>query len=103
MPTCLVTGGAGFLGSHLCDHLLSQGGDTCSACSCNTFRPRMRPAGGRAIGTFMPQALTDRPLTVFGAGSQPRRFCYVDALIRGLVLLAESGVHAPINLGNPGE
>ena len=43
------------------------------------------------------------PLTVFGDGSQTRSFCYVDDLIRGLVLLAESDVHEPVNLGNPGE
>src|SRR5439155_26005832 len=44
-----------------------------------------------------------KPLTVFGDGSQTRSFCYVDDLIRGLVLLAESGVHEPVNLGNPDE
>ena len=48
--------------------------------------PRMRPHDGRAIPTFLRQALTDKPLTVFGDGSQTRSFCYVDDLIRGLVL-----------------
>jgi UDP-glucuronate decarboxylase len=69
----------------------------------NTFGPRMRPNDGRAIPTFLQQALTDKPLTVFGDGSQTRSFCYVDDLIRGLVLLAESGIHEPVNIGNPDE
>jgi nucleoside-diphosphate-sugar epimerase len=69
----------------------------------NTSGPRMRPHDGRAIPTFLRQALTDKPLTVFGDGSQTRSFCYVEDLIRGLVLLAESDVHEPVNLGNPNE
>jgi intein/homing endonuclease len=69
----------------------------------NTSGPRMRPHDGRAVPTFLRQALTDRPVTVFGDGSQTRSFCYVDDLIRGLVLLAESDVHEPVNLGNPDE
>jgi nucleoside-diphosphate-sugar epimerase len=69
----------------------------------NTSGPRMRPHDGRAIPTFLRQALTDKPLTVFGDGSQTRSFCYVDDLIRGLVLLSESDVHEPVNLGNPNE
>jgi len=69
----------------------------------NTFGPRMRPNDGRAIPAFMGQALSDRPLTVFGDGSQTRSFCYVDDLIRGLVALAESDVHEPVNIGNPNE
>ena len=69
----------------------------------NTYGPRMRPHDGRAIPTFVRQALDGQPLTVFGDGSQTRSFCYVDDLIRGLVLLAESGEHLPVNLGNPGE
>ena len=69
----------------------------------NTFGPRMRPHDGRAIPTFMRQALDGAPLTVFGDGSQTRSFCYVDDLIRGLYLLAESGEHLPVNLGNPAE
>jgi dTDP-glucose 4,6-dehydratase len=63
----------------------------------------MRPYDGRAIPTFLRQALDDKPLTVFGDGAQTRSFCYVDDLIRGLYLLAESGDHEPMNLGNPGE
>ena len=63
----------------------------------------MRPHDGRAIPTFLRQALTDRPITVFGDGSQTRSFCYVDDLIRGLIALAESGEHLPVNIGNPDE
>jgi UDP-glucuronate decarboxylase len=69
----------------------------------NTFGSKMRPHDGRAVPTFLRQALTDRPLTVFGDGSQTRSFCYVDDLIRGIVSLAESGLHDPMNLGNPDE
>ena len=80
-----------------------QGVDTSIARIFNTFGPRMRPYDGRAIPTFMRQALENKPLTVFGDGSQTRSFCYVDDLVRGLSLLAESGEHDPVNLGNPGE
>jgi Nucleoside-diphosphate-sugar epimerases len=69
----------------------------------NTYGPRMRPHDGRAIPTFLRQALQDRPLTVFGDGSQTRSFCYVDDLIRGIVGLAESDAHSPVNIGNPNE
>jgi UDP-glucuronate decarboxylase len=69
----------------------------------NTYGPRMRPHDGRAIPTFVRQALANEPLTVYGDGSQTRSFCYVDDLVRGLVLLAESGEHYPVNLGNPHE
>jgi dTDP-glucose 4,6-dehydratase len=84
-------------------YLRQQGVDTCIARIFNTYGPRMRPNDGRAIPTFLRQALTDKPVTVFGDGSQTRSFCYVDDLVRGLVALAESGVHEPVNLGNPGE
>jgi dTDP-glucose 4,6-dehydratase len=63
----------------------------------------MRPHDGRAIPTFMRQALQDRPITVFGDGSQTRSFCYVDDLVRGIIALAESGHHEPVNIGNPNE
>ena len=69
----------------------------------NTYGPRMRPNDGRAIPNFLSQALAEKPLTVYGDGSQTRSFCYVDDLIRGLVLLADSGEHMPVNIGNPGE
>jgi dTDP-glucose 4,6-dehydratase len=80
-----------------------QGVDTAIARIFNTYGPRMRPNDGRAVPTFVRQALEGKPLTVFGDGSQTRSFCYVDDLIRGLVLLAESAEHLPVNLGNPAE
>jgi len=80
-----------------------QGVDTCIARIFNTYGPRMRPHDGRAIPTFLRQALENKPLTVFGDGSQTRSFCFVDDLIRGLYLLATSGEHLPVNLGNPAE
>src|SRR5215211_4781830 len=80
-----------------------QGVDTSIARIFNTYGPRMRPHDGRAIPTFVRQALESAPLTVFGDGSQTRSFCYVDDLIRGLHLLAQSGEHHPVNLGNPQE
>jgi dTDP-glucose 4,6-dehydratase len=84
-------------------YLRQQGVNTSIARIFNTYGPRMRPHDGRAIPAFMSQALADKPLTVFGDGSQTRSFCYVDDLIRGLVALAESGVHEPVNIGNPAE
>jgi dTDP-glucose 4,6-dehydratase len=80
-----------------------QGVDTCIVRIFNTYGPRMRPHDGRAIPTFLQQALSDQPLTVFGDGAQTRSFCYVDDLIRGLIALAESGEHLPVNIGNPNE
>ncbi len=80
-----------------------QGVDTAIVRIFNTYGSRMRPNDGRAIPTFLRQALEARPLTVFGDGSQTRSFCFVDDLIRGLVLLAESGEHLPVNIGNPDE
>ena len=80
-----------------------QGVDTSIARIFNTYGPRMRPSDGRAVPTFVRQALEGKPLTVFGDGTQTRSFCYVDDLIRGLVGLAESGEHLPVNLGNPAE
>ena len=80
-----------------------QGVDTCIVRIFNTYGPRMRPHDGRAIPTFVRQALANQPLTVFGNGTQTRSFCYVDDLVRGLVLLAESDEHLPVNIGNPSE
>jgi dTDP-glucose 4,6-dehydratase len=80
-----------------------QGVDTAIVRIFNTYGPKMRPNDGRAIPNFLSQALAEKPLTVYGDGSQTRSFCYVDDLIRGLVLLAESGEHLPVNIGNPGE
>jgi len=84
-------------------YLRQQGVDTCIVRIFNTFGAKMRPNDGRAVPTFLRQALTDKPVTVFGDGSQTRSFCYVDDLVRGLVLLAESEVHEPVNIGNPDE
>ncbi len=80
-----------------------QGVDTAIVRIFNTYGPRMRPHDGRAIPTFLRQALQDRPITVFGDGSQTRSFCYVSDLIDGIIRLAESGVHQPVNVGNPDE
>ena len=78
-----------------------QGVDTCIARIFNTYGPRMRRNDGRASVNFLNQAIEGKPLTVYGDGSQTRSLCYVDDLIRGLCLLAESGEHLPVNLGNP--
>ncbi len=80
-----------------------QGVDTSIVRIFNTYGPRMRPHDGRAIPTFMRQALQDAPVTVFGDGSQTRSFCYVDDLIRGIIALSESGYGEPVNIGNPVE
>jgi dTDP-glucose 4,6-dehydratase len=80
-----------------------QGVDTSIVRIFNTYGPRMRPHDGRAIPTFMRQAVANVPLTIWGDGSQTRSFCYVDDLIRGIHLLAESGEHLPVNIGNPNE
>jgi dTDP-glucose 4,6-dehydratase len=80
-----------------------QGVDTAIARIFNTYGPRMRPHDGRAVPTFLRQALEQKPLTVFGDGSQTRSFCYVSDLVRGLVALAESDENLPVNLGNPEE
>jgi dTDP-glucose 4,6-dehydratase len=84
-------------------YLRQQGVDTCIVRIFNTFGPRMRPHDGRAVPTFLRQALTDKPLTVFGDGSQTRSFCFVDDLVRGLMALTESDVHDSVNIGNPDE
>jgi dTDP-glucose 4,6-dehydratase len=80
-----------------------QGVDTAIVRIFNTYGSRMRPHDGRAIPTFLRQALANRPITVFGDGGQTRSFCYVSDLIRGLIALAESGYHNPVNIGNPDE
>ncbi len=69
----------------------------------NTYGPRMRPNDGRAIPTFVPQALKNEPLTVFGDGSQTRSFCYVDDLVEGIYRLLISDINEPVNIGNPQE
>ena len=79
-----------------------QGVDTAIVRIFNTYGPRMRPHDGRAIPTFLRQALQDRPITVFGDGSQTRSFCYVEDQIRGLIALAESGLPRPREHRQPG-
>jgi dTDP-glucose 4,6-dehydratase len=69
----------------------------------NTYGPRLHPSDGRVISNFMMQALKGEPLTIYGDGSQTRSFCYVDDLIDGIVRLAASEEHLPVNIGNPAE
>lgn len=80
-----------------------QGVDTKIVRIFNTYGPRMRPNDGRAIPTFLRQALASKPLTVFGDGSQTRSFCYATDLVEGLVRLIRANYHFPVNIGNPGE
>lgn len=67
----------------------------------NTYGPRMSINDGRVVSNFIVQALTNKPITIYGKGDQTRSFCYVDDLIEGLVKLMESPINGPINLGNP--
>jgi len=69
----------------------------------NTYGPRMRPNDGRVVPSFVVQALKNKPLTVFGDGSQTRSFCYVSDLIHGIYKLSISQEYEPINIGNPTE
>lgn len=69
----------------------------------NTYGPRMRLDDGRALPTFMSQALRGEDVTVFGDGSQTRSFCYVDDLVEGIYRLLLSDYHLPVNIGNPAE
>jgi UDP-glucuronate decarboxylase len=71
----------------------------------NTYGPRMHPNDGRVVSNFIVQALHDRPITIYGDGTQTRSFAYVDDLIEGFVRLmnTDDAVTGPINLGNPGE
>jgi dTDP-glucose 4,6-dehydratase len=78
-----------------------QGVDTCIARIFGTYGPRMGLHDGRAVTAFMHHALGDKPVTVFGEGSQTRSFCHVDDLVRGLVLVAESREQSPVDLDNP--
>jgi dTDP-glucose 4,6-dehydratase len=80
-----------------------QGVDTHIVRIFNTYGPRMRPHDGRAIPTFLNQAMHDKPLTVFGDGSQTRSFCFVSDEIEGLWRLIQSDYHEPVNIGNPAE
>jgi dTDP-glucose 4,6-dehydratase len=69
----------------------------------NTYGPRMRLNDGRALPNFLYQALTGKPLTVYGDGKQTRSFCYVSDLLDGIYRLLESDEHDPVNIGNPHE
>ncbi len=71
----------------------------------NTYGPRMHPNDGRVVSNFIVQALENKPITIYGDGSQTRSFCYVDDLVDGLIRLMNSkdGLTGPINLGNPSE
>jgi dTDP-glucose 4,6-dehydratase len=81
----------------------THGVDTAIVRIFNTYGPRMRPHDGRAIPTFIRQALAGEPITVAGDGSQTRSVCYVDDLVRGILALADSGHVGPMNIGNPRE
>jgi nucleoside-diphosphate-sugar epimerase len=70
----------------------------------NTYGPQMRAGDGRVVSNFIVQALTGKPITIFGAGDQTRSFCYVEDEVRGfLALLDSDGIHDPVNIGNPNE
>ena len=69
----------------------------------NTYGPRMRIKDGRAIPTFIAQALAGENITVFGTGNQTRSFCYISDLVDGIIRLMESSSNDPVNLGNPKE
>jgi len=71
----------------------------------NTYGPRMHPNDGRVVSNFIMQALTGRDITVFGAGSQTRSFCYVDDMVEGIYRMMNNseGFTGPVNLCNPGE
>jgi dTDP-glucose 4,6-dehydratase len=80
---------------------ISRGTDTAIIRIFNTYGPRMRPDDGRAIPTFIRQALAGEPLSITGDGSQTRSVCYVDDTIRGILALAESHAPGPVNIGGP--
>ena len=69
----------------------------------NTYGPRLQLNDGRVISNFMRQALRGEPLTVYGDGSQTRSFCYVSDEVEGILRLAKSDLHGPVNIGNPDE
>jgi dTDP-glucose 4,6-dehydratase len=69
----------------------------------NTYGPNMDPYDGRVVSNFIRQALHGKPLTIYGSGEQTRSFCYIDDLVRGIMVMALSSQPGPINLGNPEE
>ncbi|MER5646881.1 UDP-glucuronic acid decarboxylase family protein [Streptosporangium sp. NPDC002524] len=80
-----------------------HGADTAIVRIFNTYGPRMRPYDGRAIPTFVRQALRGEPITVAGDGGQTRSVCYVDDTVEGIMALARGGLTGPVNIGNPTE
>jgi dTDP-glucose 4,6-dehydratase len=81
----------------------SEGVDTAIVRIFNTYGPRMRPSDGRAIPTFIGQALANEPLTVTGDGSQTRSVCFVDDTVNGILRMLASNLTGPVNIGNPDE
>jgi dTDP-glucose 4,6-dehydratase len=81
----------------------AEGVDTAIVRLFNTYGPRMRPNDGRAIPTFVRQALAGEPVTVAGDGTQTRSVCYVADTVAGILALADSGEEGPVNIGNPDE
>ncbi|MEE2860635.1 MAG: UDP-glucuronic acid decarboxylase family protein [Pseudomonadota bacterium] len=87
------------------DHVRAGQGDARVARIFNTYGPQMRPDDGRIVSNLICQALQDRPMTIYGDGTQTRSFCYVSDLVEGLIALMEVPVapEGAVNLGNPGE
>jgi dTDP-glucose 4,6-dehydratase len=81
----------------------AHGADTAIVRLFNTYGPRMRGHDGRAVPTFVRQALAGEPLTVTGDGQQTRSLCYVDDTVRGILATAAHGMRGPVNIGNPTE
>jgi len=77
--------------------------NTCVGRFFNTYGPRMDPQDGRVVSNFIVQALSGQHMTVYGDGGQTRSFCYVDDLVKAIVLLVDSNESDPMNLGNPDE
>ncbi len=69
----------------------------------NTYGPRLQKDDGRVISNFMMQALTDKEITIFGSGDQTRSFCYISDEVEGILRLARTDEHLPVNVGNPVE
>jgi dTDP-glucose 4,6-dehydratase len=84
-------------------HADAEGTDTGIVRLFNTYGPRMRGHDGRAVPTFVRQALDGEPLTVTGDGNQTRSLCYVDDTVRGILAAAANGMRGPVNIGNPTE
>ncbi|MFF1277536.1 NAD-dependent epimerase/dehydratase family protein [Streptomyces marokkonensis] len=84
-------------------HADAHGTDTCIVRLFNTYGPRMRGHDGRAVPTFVRQALAGEPLTVTGDGRQTRSLCYVDDTVAGILAAAAHGMRGPVNIGNPDE